>query len=127
MRSQRFSVSVFLTKPTPCGNHVYSTFSRFSRLESHGCVRLEKPGELARLLLRNDPEWQPAQIQAAIDAGKTLRVPLKEEDQVSVYLLYWTAYAGANGAMNFRADPYGWDKTLAGKIENRSAVTAAQR
>ncbi|WP_294061154.1 L,D-transpeptidase family protein [Sphingomonas sp.] len=104
-----------------------TTFSRFSRLESHGCVRLEKPSELAQLLLRNDPEWQPPQIQAAIDAGKTLRVPLKDQDQVAVYLLYWTAYASANGTMNFRADPYGWDKTLASKIENRSAVTAAQR
>lgn len=104
-----------------------STFSRFSRLESHGCVRLEKPDELARLLLRDDPAWQPEQIDAALAKGKTLRVPLREQDQVSVYLLYWTAFAGANGQMNFRADPYGWDKTLAAKIERRSALTAAQR
>jgi hypothetical protein len=26
--------------------------------------------------------------------------------------------------MNFRGDPYGWDKTLAAKIERRSAITA---
>lgn len=104
-----------------------STFSRFSRLESHGCVRLEKPDELARLLLRDDPQWQPEQIDAALAKGKTLRVPLRPEDQVAVYLLYWTAYAGADGQMNFRADPYGWDKTLAAKIERRSALTAAQR
>ncbi len=104
-----------------------TTFSRFSRLESHGCVRLEKPAELARLLLRNDPKWQPEQITEAMAPGKTLRVPLREEDQVSVYLLYWTAYAGTDGQMNFRADPYGWDKKLAAKIENRSAITAAQR
>lgn len=104
-----------------------STFSRFSRLESHGCVRLEKPDELARLLLRNDPQWQPEQIDAALAKGKTLRVPLRPEDQVSVYLLYWTAFASANGQMNFRADPYNWDKKLAAKIENRAAITVAQR
>jgi murein L,D-transpeptidase YcbB/YkuD len=104
-----------------------STFSRFSRLESHGCVRLEKPDELARLLLRDDPQWQPEQIDAALAKGKTLRVPLRPEDQVSVYLLYWTAFASANGQMNFRADPYDWDKKLAAKIERRSALTAAQR
>lgn len=97
-----------------------STFSSFNRLESHGCVRLEKPGPLAQLLLRDDPEWQPEQIQAAVAAGKTLRVPLREQDQVAVYLLYWTAFASGNGQMNFRADPYGWDKTLAAKIESRA-------
>ncbi len=102
-----------------------STFASFSRLASHGCVRLEKPGPLAQLLLRNDPAWQPEQIQAALDKGDTLRVNLQEQDQVAVYLLYWTAFASANGTMNFRGDPYGWDKMLAAKIEKRSDITAA--
>jgi len=101
-----------------------STFSSFSRLASHGCVRLEKPGPLAQLLLRNDPNWQPDQIQTALSTGKTQRVQLQPQDQVHVYLLYWTAFASANGTMNFRGDPYGWDKTLAAKIERRSAITA---
>jgi murein L,D-transpeptidase YcbB/YkuD len=101
-----------------------STFASFSRLASHGCVRLEKPAALAQLLLRNDPAWQPEQIQEALGKGKTLRVPLQAQDQVQVYLLYWTAFASANGQMNFRGDPYGWDKTLAAKIERRSALTA---
>jgi L,D-transpeptidase YcbB len=102
-----------------------STFASFSRLASHGCVRLEKPGPLAQLLLRNDPAWQPEQINAALATGDTLRVNLQEQDQVSVYLLYWTAFANANGTMSFRGDPYGWDKTLAAKIERRSAASAA--
>ena len=102
-----------------------STFASFSRLASHGCVRLEKPGPLAQLLLRNDPAWQPEQIQAQLATGKTIRVPLQDQDKVSVYLLYWTAFANANGTMNFRADPYGWDKMLAAKVEKRSAITAA--
>jgi len=87
-------------------------------------VRLEKPGELAELLFRNDPKWQPEEINAALSTGKTQRVQLQPQDQVSVYLLYWTAFASANGTMNFRGDPYGWDKTLAAKIERRSAITA---
>ncbi|AQR73440.1 murein L,D-transpeptidase [Sphingomonas sp. LM7] len=99
-------------------------FASFDRLDSHGCVRLEKPGPLAQLLLRNDPAWQPEAIQEALGKGKTLRVQLQEQDKVQVYLLYWTAFASANGQMNFRSDPYGWDKTLAAKIERRSAITA---
>jgi murein L,D-transpeptidase YcbB/YkuD len=102
-----------------------STFASFSRLASHGCVRLEKPGPLALLLLRNDPAWQGDALQAALATGKTQRVQLQPQDQVAVYLLYWTAFASSNGTMNFRGDPYGWDKVLAAKIEKRSAITAA--
>lgn len=100
-----------------------STFSRFDRLASHGCVRLEKPAALARLLLRNDPKWTPEAIQATIDGGKTTRAQLRPEDEVAVYLLYWSAYASSNG-INFRNDPYSWDKTLATRIERRSAIQA---
>jgi murein L,D-transpeptidase YcbB/YkuD len=102
-----------------------STFSRFDRLASHGCVRLEKPAPLARLLLRNEANWSPEVIQATVDKGQTVRVPLAPENQVEVYLLYWTAFASGNGTINFRGDPYGWDKTLAAKIEKRSAAKAA--
>jgi len=102
-----------------------ATFNSFDRLASHGCVRLEKPAALARLLLRNDPAWPPENILATVGAKKTVRVQLRPEDQVAVYLLYWTAYASANGTMNFRDDPYKWDKTLASRIERRSAAKAA--
>lgn len=97
-------------------------FSSFDRLASHGCVRLEKPLPLAELLLKSDPKWA-GQVQAAIDTGKTQRVLIPQ--QVAVYLLYWTAFASANGTMNFRADPYGWDKLLAGKIDAAAKRAAA--
>ncbi len=100
-----------------------AAFGRYDRLASHGCVRVEKPAALAERLLRNDPVWSPEAIQTAVDAGDTIRVKLPE--QVTVYLLYWTAFASTNGAMNFRADPYGWDATLADKIVKRSAAQAA--
>jgi L,D-transpeptidase YcbB len=104
---------------------VQAGFDSYSRLSSHGCVRLEKPGPLAELLLRNDPAWQADAIAAAVADGETQRVKLAEADQVSVFLLYWTAYAGPDGAINFRGDPYGWDKLLADKIEQRAAISAA--
>ncbi|MEJ7932816.1 L,D-transpeptidase family protein [Sphingobium sp. AN558] len=92
-------------------------FSSYDRLASHGCVRLEKPVSLAELMVASDPTLS-GQVQSLIDAGKTQRVSLPK--QVAVYLLYWTAFASANGTMNFRADPYGWDKLLAQKIEASS-------
>lgn len=97
-------------------------FSSYDRLASHGCVRLEKPVPLAELMMKGDPQFA-GQIQTTIDTGKTQRVKLPQE--VAVYLLYWTAFSSANGTMNFRADPYGWDKLLATKIEDSSRRAAA--
>ncbi|HKT76184.1 MAG TPA: L,D-transpeptidase family protein [Sphingobium sp.] len=93
-------------------------FSSYDRLASHGCIRLEKPVPLAELMLAGDPNLA-GQVQSMIDTGKTQRVQLPKE--VAVYLLYWTAFASGNGTMNFRSDPYGWDKLLAQKIEASSS------
>jgi L,D-transpeptidase YcbB len=91
-----------------------SAFGRYNRSVSHGCVRLEKPGDLARRLLESNPEWQADRIDATIAGGKTVRAPLAAP--VSVYLLYWTAFANGEGEVSFRADPYDWDGTLATKV-----------
>ena len=98
-------------------------FASFDRLASHGCVRLEKPLPLAMLMLQKDPLWGGNAVQAAIETGKTQRVALPQ--RVAVYLLYWTAFASANGMMNFRDDPYHWDKLLAAKIDAASRRAAA--
>jgi murein L,D-transpeptidase YcbB/YkuD len=95
-----------------------AAFSRYSRLASHGCVRLEKPAELAELLLKGSETWTPEKITGAVANGKTVRAQLPKP--YAVYLLYWTAYASANGQMNFRADPYDWDGILAAKIQART-------
>lgn len=98
------------------------TFSRYDRLASHGCIRLERPADLARLLLEGSTQWTPEAIDGALEKGDTVRAAMPKE--FAVYLLYWTAYASSTGTMNFRGDPYGWDKTLATKIERRSAAQA---
>ena len=98
-------------------------FASYDRLASHGCIRLEKPLPLAELMLKGDPKLS-GQVEALIATGRTQRVQLPTK--VAVYLLYWTAFSSANGAMNFRGDPYGWDKLLATKIVaagNRAAAT----
>ena len=91
-----------------------ATFSRFTRQASHGCVRLEKPRALAEALLASDPKWTPDAIAAALDKGDTLRVRLSE--QVPVFIFYWTAFASPDGSINFRSDPYNWDRLLLQRI-----------
>ncbi|MET0273882.1 MAG: L,D-transpeptidase family protein [Phenylobacterium sp.] len=103
----------------PYGVYLHDTpsklaFERISRQASHGCVRVEKPAELAKALLAADPAWSAEAIDAAIDKGSTVRAKLPAP--VPVLILYWTAFAGADGQMHFRSDPYGWDRLLLQKV-----------
>ena len=112
----------------PYGVYLHDTpsrglFSRYGRLASHGCVRLQKPLELAKLLLQGDPTWTPDVIDSSIAAGKTVRAPLAQS--IAVYLFYWTAYVGPDGAVNFREDPYGWDGVMADKLKAADASGSA--
>lgn len=91
-----------------------SKFDSFSRLASHGCVRLQKPIELAKALMAGDPLWTPEKIDATLASGDTVRAKLPQ--QIAVFLLYWTAYVTPDGQVNFRQDPYGWDRELVQRI-----------
>lgn len=86
-----------------------SLFAREYRFLSHGCMRLERPYDLAKRLLRNDPDWNESKVDAALQAGVTRRAPMK---RVMAYVFYWTAFVDDEGQMNFRPDPYGWDASL---------------
>ncbi|MBU4434234.1 MAG: L,D-transpeptidase family protein [Alphaproteobacteria bacterium] len=104
----------------PYGVYLHDTpsrarFSSFSRLASHGCVRVERPVDLARAVMEGDPVWTPQAIDDAIASGKTVRATLPQ--QIAVYLLYWTAYVTPDGQVNFRDDPYGWDRILVQRID----------
>jgi murein L,D-transpeptidase YcbB/YkuD len=82
-------------------------FDAPDRLFSSGCVRVERPFELAMLLL-NDPErWNETTIARTIASGRTQNVTLRNE--VPVLLAYLTAWQDAAGRMNFRRDVYGQD------------------
>jgi murein L,D-transpeptidase YcbB/YkuD len=92
----------------------HGAFGRYARMVSHGCVRLEHPVVLAKAVFDGDTKWTPDAIDQAIDDGDTVRAPLGKP--ISVFLLYWTAYVGPDGAANFRGDPYDWDHALMQRI-----------
>ena len=86
-------------------------FSQSKRSFSHGCVRVEEPMKLATYLLRNKPGWDQQTIQDTISRRREKYVTMKEK--LPVYLVYFTAWADADGHPHFRDDIYGHDKTLA--------------
>ena len=87
----------------------HSTFANDSRAVSHGCVRLQHPQDLAKLLLKPNPNWTPESLDEQIASGDTKRVKL--QTPIPVVILYWTAYV-AGGQVSFRTDIYGWDEAL---------------
>ncbi|MGZ5983630.1 MAG: L,D-transpeptidase family protein [Caulobacteraceae bacterium] len=99
-----------------------AAFDRTTRTVSHGCVRLEKPRELAAQLLEGQAGWSTEALAAAIDAGDTKRVAL--DRPMPVFLFYWTAYAGPDGRMIFYPDAYDWDAELLKKIADKGSSRA---
>ncbi|WP_240676156.1 L,D-transpeptidase family protein [Botryobacter ruber] len=87
-----------------------SLFNQTQRGFSHGCVRVERPMDLATYLLQDMPEWTEDRIQATINGGDETWVTLPKK--VQVYLVYFTSWVDENGEVHFREDIYGHDKKL---------------
>lgn len=85
-------------------------FNQSKRQFSHGCVRVEKPIDLAVYLLRDVPGWNRQKILDQIGSNQQRYVGLKQK--VPVYLLYFTASADSRGRVRFYEDIYGHDQQL---------------
>jgi murein L,D-transpeptidase YcbB/YkuD len=85
-------------------------FNKTNRAFSSGCIRVENPMELATLLLEDQDAWDRSRIDDLLSSGKRTRVRLTEP--LPVFLLYWTAYPGTDGRVNFRKDLYDRDPPL---------------
>ncbi|SFW36140.1 L,D-transpeptidase catalytic domain [Prevotellaceae bacterium HUN156] len=119
------SFSVFL--------HYTSTpwvFQRDSRAISHGCVRVEKPYELAVFVLDQPDEWLLDRIRismglsAMTDRGRQyLRTHRTDEDHkligyvpvkphVPLYIIYYTLWPDEQGILQTWPDVYGYDRVI---------------
>jgi len=88
-----------------------SLFKQDSRAFSHGCIRLAEPKKLAMYLLKDDPQWTEAKINAAMNAGQERWVTLKQT--IPVFIAYFTAWVDRQGNLNVRPDIYKRDGRLA--------------
>ncbi len=98
-----------LMLPNPHAIYLHDTptkalFEKTERAFSSGCIRVEKPLELAALLLDDPERWSVDALRAAIALGETRTVTVSR--QVPVLLLYFTATADEEGTVFFRPDLY---------------------
>ncbi len=101
--------------PNQFGVYLHDTpskrlFAKSVRSFSHGCIRLEKPIDLAVYVLKGNPTWTREKILAAIDTGKEQIIRLPEP--IDIHILYLTSWVDNNGFLHFRDDIYGRDELL---------------
>lgn len=96
--------------PNPHQVYIHDTpgrelFRRADRSFSSGCIRIERPLELARLLLEGDPS-ELERMDAALRSGKT--TPISLPRPIPVLILYGTAVPEDDG-IHFTGDVYDRD------------------
>jgi murein L,D-transpeptidase YcbB/YkuD len=95
-------------------------FNREVRAISHGCVRVEKPQELALALFGQGEKYD--RIVREMESNNTESTDIGLPNKVPVYITYITCWADENGRLQFRNDVYGLDIVLYAHM-NRMILT----
>lgn len=85
-------------------------FSENERDFSSGCIRIEKPIDLAEYLLANQKDWNREKIKDETKKDKENIVYLN--NPIKIYLQYNTAWINSLGTINFRKDIYNRDQKI---------------
>jgi L,D-transpeptidase YcbB len=96
-------------------------FSRTQRAFSSGCVRLERPRDFARLLLRLQSSHDPDSLDDILASGSEKWIRL--ERPLPVFLLYFTAWAQDDGSVRFHRDVYGRSEAMDEQAAEMQAPT----
>ena len=133
------SFSVFLHD-----TNQHNVFSRENRGVSHGCVRVERPFDLATFLLKDknealihklhysmtaeiggesivlsDEEKRMMRRQRADTLRRSLLInSLKVEPQIPIFITYFTIYPDMDGKLQHFNDVYGYDKVIFNVLRN---------
>lgn len=96
-------------------------FARDNRRLSHGCVRVQNPRQFASLLMDSSED----EISRGINTGVTNRRNLPQP--IAVFVVYQTAFADDNGAVQFRPDVYQRDNEIARRLVRSPQAPVAER
>ena len=80
------------------------------RFDSHGCSRVDNVRDLAAWLLKDQPQWNRAAIDAAIATGQRQDIHLPKK--IPVAWIYLTAWMTKDQTVHFRNDIYAQDEQL---------------
>ncbi len=103
-------------------------FERSRRDFSHGCVRVQKPADLAVWVLQHGgvDDWPLEKVQDAMNGGPdNHQVNLKTP--IPIVIFYLTANVDENGEVHFFDDLYGYDKQLNAVLAKGMPYPSAQQ
>lgn len=130
----------------PFGIYLHDTptrapFNYVNRAVSHGCVRVEKPMQLAEYLLYNNSKWnldflkieiglkvddttiknEYAKVRDSLRKGNSYGVTteIKLQNKIPLFIDYYTTWVDEDGLFNYRDDVYDRDPIL---LENLKSV-----
>ena len=86
-------------------------FAQSRRDFSHGCIRLEKPADLAAWVLRDKPGWTPERIHAAMANGTDAQ-QVNLAHPIPILIVYATVIVLEDGLVHFYDDIYHHDAAL---------------
>ena len=89
-------------------------FAKTIRAESHGCMRVQNPDQLALTLLKQVQGWSAAQVASAIRNSEDQQVALKQK--IPVYINYFTLRVNDDGSISTFRDLYGHDSRMASAL-----------
>ncbi len=89
-------------------------FAQPVRAESHGCMRVQNPDQLAAVLLKHDQGWSQARTISALEDGYDSHVALQHK--IPVYITYFTLKVNDDGSMSTYGDIYGHDARMAAAL-----------
>src|SRR6202165_3991685 len=114
--------AVKIDMPNPYSVYMHDTnqrnlFSDDYRFDSHGCSRVDNVRDLAAWLLKDQPQWSRAAIDAAIATGQRQDIHLPKK--IPVAWIYLTGWMTKDQTVHFRSDVYDQDTQL---LEDRKSV-----
>lgn len=87
-----------------------SKFDRSQRSVSSGCVRMSKPKEMAEFILSHKKDWTVERMDKMVSSGRRSDVMIDED--LPVYIFYYTVWVNPDGQLIFGRDIYDYDKKL---------------
>jgi murein L,D-transpeptidase YcbB/YkuD len=107
--------AVKIDMPNPYSVYMHDTnqrnlFNDDYRFDSHGCSRVDNVRDLAAWLLKDQPQWNRAAIDAVIASGQRHDVHLPKK--MPVAWIYLTAWMTRDQTVQFRNDIYAQDEQL---------------
>ena len=101
------------------GTPAPALFKEERRDFSHGCVRVADPFALAAWVLKDEPDWPPDRIRAAVADGATRSIKVGRPPRI--VLFYMTAaFVPEDGSVQFADDVYGHDARLDAWLQAQS-------